>query len=205
MDPRIAALIEAGRVMESRGWVPATSGNLSVRLGETPFVYAMSASGGAKGRLTGEDFIEFAPGMRRIDGASAPRSSAETEVHDLLYASLSPGCVLHGHPFHATLVSRRRLEAGFVRFEGWELIKALGFWGERDVVSVPVVANHAAIPALARAVAEAATAQVPAVMVAGHGVYAWGASVPDALRHLEAIEVLSALVWEEFRVTGQWP
>jgi ribulose-5-phosphate 4-epimerase/fuculose-1-phosphate aldolase len=42
-------------------------------------------------------------------------------------------------------------------------------------------------------------------MVAGHGVYAWGASVPDALRHLEAIEVLSALVWEEFRVTGQWP
>jgi methylthioribulose-1-phosphate dehydratase len=36
---------------------------------------------------------------------------------------------------------------------------------------------------------------VPAVIVRGHGVYAWGGSIREASRHLETVEWLSRILW----------
>src|SRR5699024_6734988 len=116
---------------------------------------------------------------------SAPKVSAETIVHDQLYA-LRPEAmsVQHVHAPKMTLISRAIGAGNIWSIDGLEYIKALGFWGEDDVVRVPVVRNHHAIPQLADAVVEAAQqdARVPCVLVEGHGVYAWGSSVAAARR-----------------------
>lgn len=204
MEESVALLVEAGRKMGARNWVPATSGNLSVRREGSPLRYLISASGGSKAELTEADFLLFEVGMRRLDESSA-KSSAETAVHDLLYGRYAPGAILHGHPLYATMVAQRFLHRGQVTVRGWELIKAMGFWGESDVLTLPIVPNHADIPALAEAVLSASRPDVGAVLVAGHGVYAWGNRVADAMRHLEAVEYLSQVIWEHLKLDGDWP
>jgi methylthioribulose-1-phosphate dehydratase len=187
-------LADVGREFYQRGWMLGTAGNLSARIADDPVRYAVTASGGHKGRLQIADFIEFELGLRSAEPHR--KSSAETVVHDELYATVRPGAILHVHSPYVTLVSRRLASAGEVVFEGWEYVKGLGFWDEGAVVSVPIVPNHHDIPALGRAVRDAAGA-APAVLVAGHGVYAWGASVADAQRHIECLEFLCHMVWEE--------
>lgn len=190
---RIAELIDCGRDFHQRGWMLATAGNLSVRTGRDPLRYAITASGGDKGRLTHDDFVEL--GLGRTAPSSPRRTSAETGVHDRLYATRAPGAILHVHGPAMTLVSRALLAEGALVLEGWEYVKALGFWDRDAVVRVPIVPNHHDLDALADAVADAAT-DVPVVLVAGHGAYAWGDTVFDARRHVEATEFLCSLAWE---------
>jgi methylthioribulose-1-phosphate dehydratase len=188
------SLAAVGREFYTRGWMLATAGNLSARLSDES--YLITASGGHKGQLTDRDFIRFQTNM--VSSEPWRKSSAETIVHDLLYqatAAADVGAILHVHAPYLTLVSRALAEHGEVYFEGWEYVKALGFWADGARVRMPIVPNHADLGALGRAVQEACS-ETPAVLVAGHGVYAWGATIADAQRHIEATECLCHLEWE---------
>ncbi|MEL7372261.1 MAG: class II aldolase/adducin family protein, partial [Myxococcota bacterium] len=59
MDIRDAtlALIDVGRFLFSKGWVPATSGNLSVRLDDGTIM--VTASGHHKGELSPEGLMQI--------------------------------------------------------------------------------------------------------------------------------------------------
>lgn len=184
-------LARAGASFYQRGWMLGTAGNLSARLDDRH--YLVSASGGHKGQLGPEDFIVFELGMLAPDRPSKP--SAETVVHDRLYATTDAGAVLHVHGPRVTLVSRMYAGAGRVDVSGWEYVKGLGFWDEGARVELPIVPNHHHIPDLADAVA-AAAGGAPCVLVDGHGIYAWGADVASAQRHIECAEFLCDLVWE---------
>ncbi|NOT85037.1 MAG: methylthioribulose-1-phosphate dehydratase, partial [Methylococcaceae bacterium] len=48
-------LIDAGRVIDQKGWVPATSGNFSVRLSDGTI--AITVSGKHKGHLSVDDIM----------------------------------------------------------------------------------------------------------------------------------------------------
>ena len=187
-------LADVGREFYTRGWMLGTAGNLSARLSTDPVRYVVTSSGGHKGRLQTGDFIDFSLGLQSAEPHR--KSSAETVVHDELYASLCPGAILHVHSPYVTLISRHFAGQGGVVFEGWEYVKGLGFWDEGAVVTAPIVPNHHHIPALGVAVREAA-GSVPAVLVAGHGIYAWGNTIADAQRHVECMEFLCHMVWEE--------
>ncbi len=190
MNDSIAQLSDVGAEFYGRGWMLATGGNLSASDGTTG---VMTASGGHKGRLGADDFLTWQLGSPL---PSAPRQSAEAAVHVALYARFPEArAILHVHSPFVTLVSRKYAELGVVRFEGFEFVKALGFWDEGAVVDMPVVPNHHHIPDLARAV-EAVATDVPGVLVNGHGLYAWGESVAAAQRHIEATEFLCQMVWE---------
>lgn len=191
-------LCEAGREFYGRGWMLATAGNLSARLERDPLRYAVTASGGHKGRLTPADFITFGPGLSNPSDARKP--SAETVVHDRLYAAVECGAILHVHGPFMTLVARHWLAHGSVDVSGFEYVKALGFWEPGAVVTIPIVPNHDALEALADAVV-AGRGSPPVVLVASHGVYAWGDTVAAAQRHIEATEFLCQLVWHE-KVAG---
>jgi methylthioribulose-1-phosphate dehydratase len=189
-----ALLIEAGTEFYRRGWMLATAGNLSHRLQTDPLAYRITASGGHKGRLGTDDFLDMGAGMTPLHSLGR-RPSAETTVHDALYRTRPEiGAILHVHGPFMTLLARREEARGEAVFQGWEYVKALGFWDRDAVVRVPVVPNHHDLHQLGDAVAEAA-ADVPAVLVAGHGAYAWGPSVPEAWRHIEALEMLCQLAW----------
>lgn len=197
-DP-IAALIDVGREFYGRGWMLGTAGNLSVRTGDDPLRYTVTASGGHKGRLQPHDFVTFGLGMS--EPSSDRKPSAETVVHDLLYATRAPGAILHVHSPYAVLAGRHLVEDGAVDLTGWEYVKGLGFWDEGAVVRAPVVPNHHGLVELGDAVAEAAS-DVPCVLVDGHGVYAWGDTVHAAQRHVECLEALCQLVWESAIFAG---
>ena len=183
----VEAVIEAGRFAASHGWVPATSGNFSAR--GTDGTIAITASGVDKGALDRRDVLEFPL------AADAPaNSSAETGLHLALYRRHPAiGAIVHVHAPNGTVLSRRHEAAGEIRLEGYELLKAFaGIRTHATRLAVPVFANSQDIATLAEAVdrrlGDAPAA--PGYLLASHGLYAWGATMRDALRHAEAFEYL---------------
>ena len=184
------------------GWVPATSGNFSVRAAEGRI--AVTRSGCDKGALQPSDIVTFA-----LDGPIPAGVSAETPLHVARYkADPEIGAVFHVHSANAALLSRLKSGAPHLRLAGWELQKAFaGVSSHETAVTVPVFANDQDTGRLAAKI-EAALGQLPGdsiaapgYLLAGHGLYAWGAAPKDAERHLEAFDALFALELDYLRMT----
>ena len=180
----------------SRHWVPATSGNFSVRMDEN--LAALTATGADKAHLSEAEVI-----AAEITGPQHPRASAEAPLHLVRYASdATIGAIAHVHSMPSVLLSRRHAEAGVVRLEGWELLKAFcGVTTHETVLEVPIVANDQDTTRLAALVERRMSAgrpQAPGYLIAGHGLYVWGANTKETLRHMEAFDfLLTATLHEE--------
>ena len=180
-------LADTGRLLHARGWVPATSGNFSLRLANGDL--AITASGRDKSTLQPTDILRLDPKGRPRQGG---KPSAETGLHLQLYAREPRiGAVLHTHSLRATLVCGRARHQ--LRFSGLELLKAFeGVHSHEQVLNIPVFDNDQDIAALATRVEERmqqeGTGQ--AYLIRGHGLYTWGAHLADCLRQLEALEYL---------------
>lgn len=187
------ALIGAGHLLHQRGWVPASGGNFSARIGAERFL--MTTSGCHKGELTPADFLV-------VDGEGAPqepkrRSSAETLLHCAVYRHIpEAGAVLHTHSVPATLLSRA---FDNIQLADYELLKILeGITTHQTSVAIPVFDNDQNIARLA-AVVEQAFADGQGhqgFLIRGHGLYAWGADVPQARYRVEALEFLFDCHWQ---------
>ncbi len=186
-------IIEAGRRMDRFGWVPATAGNISVRLAD-PARIAITRSGGHKGFLTPEAVM-----VVDLDGMPedpAARPSAETGLHCGIYRRFpAAGAVLHGHSVAVTVLSRRAGDT--IRLAGYELLKAFPGLPTHDAaVDLPVLDNDQDIPRLQDAVSSRwdtlEGTPLPGYLIRGHGIYVWGADMPQALMRLEALEFMLA-------------
>lgn len=190
-------LAEIGRFAAEHGWVPATSGNFSRRLDADTI--AITRSGADKGALRPEDFIAVA-----LDRPLPAGVSAETPLHVARYrADAGIGAIVHVHSVAATVLSRADEARGFVELDGFEMHKALtGVTTHESTLRIPVFANAQDTQALADVVERriGPVADVPAYLLAGHGLYAWGATMMDARRHLEGIEFLLRCALEERRI-----
>lgn len=179
----------------ARQWVPATSGNFSVRMSAEEA--AVTATGADKARLSEADVIAAA-----INGTKHPRASAEAPLHLMRYAT-SPeiGAIAHIHSLPATLLSRRHEKAGVVRLEGWELLKAFsGVTTHEAVLDLPIVPNDQDTVRLGALVEERMRdgQNAPGYLIAGHGLYIWGATARDTIRHMDAFDfLLTAILSEE--------
>jgi methylthioribulose-1-phosphate dehydratase len=193
---RARELIDAGRFIHGKGWVPATSGNFSARLADGRI--AITVSGKHKGELTPGDIMLVDGDGNSLDGK---KPSAETLLHTSLYRRYSMvGAVLHPHSPSATVVSR--LFEDELVLEDYELLKALpGIDTHETRIVIPIFPNDQDIPRLARKVDEyiETHGDIYGYIIAGHGFYTWGGSVRDALRHVEALEFLFDL---EIRLHG---
>ncbi|MBD7924649.1 methylthioribulose 1-phosphate dehydratase [Xanthomonas bonasiae] len=191
------------RELSAAGWTPATSSNFSHRLDAAHA--AITVSGRDKGRLAEADIM-----VVDFDGkavGSDHRPSAETLLHTQLYRRFPEvGCVLHTHSPVQTIASRLYADAGHVRLEGYELLKALhGNQTHETAVELPVFANTQDMTVLAAQV-DALLDRAPlwGYLIDGHGLYAWGRDMAEARRHLEAIEFLlhCELELRKLRATG---
>jgi methylthioribulose-1-phosphate dehydratase len=184
---RARELIEAGRFIHGRGWAPATSGNFSARLSDGRI--AITVSGKHKGELTPDDIMLIDAEGRSLDGK---KPSAETLLHTSIYRRYpAVGAVLHPHTPGSVLVSRLVRDA--LVLEDYELLKALaGINTHETRVTIPIFPNDQNIPRLALKVEEhiETHGDIHGYIIAGHGFYTWGATVGDALRHVEALEFL---------------
>jgi methylthioribulose-1-phosphate dehydratase len=187
-EQRAAELIETGRTLYRLGMVPATSGNFSARL--TDGRIAITVSGRHKGRLTPGDIMLIDASGRSLDER---RPSAETGLHLQIYRRFPEvAAVLHPHSVSATLVARGRREP--LVLCDYEMLKAFpGVDTHECAVTVPVFANRQDIAVLAAEVDDwmaRHNGPLHGYLIGGHGFYTWGASVDDALRHVEAFEFL---------------
>ena len=184
-----ASIAATGREIFSRGWVPATSGNFSMRLGESDV--AITVSGTDKGHLQEDDVMQVGLNGRSNSGK---RASAELGLHLQLYRrDPSIGAVLHTHSLNATLCSQ--LVTDECRFNGLELLKAFdGITSHAATLRVPVFDNTQDIESLAKQVEQRMRkrGQGYGYLIRGHGLYTWGTTMNDCMRHLEALEYLLA-------------
>lgn len=185
----IVALCAAAHWCARRGWVPATSGNFSVRVGDRIHV---TASGLDKGTLTPADLLELTADGTPVEPGARP--SAEAGLHVVVYRERPEAhAILHVHTIWNTLLSGAGASEGAVVLAGYELLKALaGVATHEHVERVPVLANSQDYAALAAQLDAALKAEpgVHGVLLSQHGLYTWGTSVAEARRHLEALEFL---------------
>jgi methylthioribulose-1-phosphate dehydratase len=195
-DWAVAAIIGAGRRMDARGWVPATAGNISVRV--DPDRIAITRSGGHKGFLDAGHVMQV--DAQGVALTPDKRPSAETLLHCQIY-SLFPnaGAVLHGHSVAGTVLSMADPTAASFRFAGYELLKAFeGQVTHEAALDLPIVDNDQDMTRLAGRLAPLLRAGAPlGYLIRGHGVYVWGPEMETALARLEGLEFLLACELEK--------
>nr|WP_275983794.1 methylthioribulose 1-phosphate dehydratase [Paenibacillus hamazuiensis] len=192
-----AELREAKTLLAAKGWFPATSGNLSIRVGEfspEQFTFAITASGKDKSVNTPSDFLLVNEKGQPTE-ATGLKPSAETLIHCEIYRLTGCGAIYHVHTVFNNLVSELFWEQRSIPVEGVELIKAFNIWDEDAVIHVPILPNYADIPKIAALVPDVLDKRVPGIMLRKHGIYAWGANPFEAKRHLEAFEFLFEYVY----------
>ncbi|CAM2966262.1 methylthioribulose-1-phosphate dehydratase [Mycobacterium intermedium] len=181
-------ITDISHALYARGWMPGTAGNISVRTGETAVI---TGSGLSKGELTEHDMVTVKiADSQPVSGKRRP--SAETAIHTAIYRATNAEAVVHVHPPHATAQSIDAREA--LRFSGYELIKGLG---AAETIDIPVFDNHSDVARIGtdieRHLTENPTA-APVLIIAGHGITAWGATLAQARDRAECLEGICELV-----------
>lgn len=188
---RARDLIENTAELARLGWTPATSSNFSMRIDDRHA--AITVSGRDKGKLVEADIMVVDFDGRPV--ATQQRPSAETLLHTQLYKRFPDiGTVLHTHSHNQTVASRLYARDGHVPLEGYELLKAFhGNTTHEMALDLPVLPNTQDMPELAARVDALLDAgPLWGYLIDGHGLYAWGRTMPEARRHLEAFEFLLA-------------
>jgi methylthioribulose-1-phosphate dehydratase len=187
---RADAIADAARELAAFGWTPATSSNFSMRIDDD--LAAITISGRDKGRLGRDDIMVIDMDGKAV--GSDHRPSAETGLHTQIYRRFpEANVVLHTHSRTQSVASRLFASAGRVRFEGWELQKAIsGYTTHESVLDIPVFPNTQHMPELEARVDTWIDSGKPlyAYLIDGHGIYTWGRDMAETRRHIEALEFL---------------
>jgi methylthioribulose-1-phosphate dehydratase len=209
-----SALCRVIAMIHQRGWCDGTGGNFSTVLSGAPLELLMAPSGVDKGALAPDDLIVVDGEGRVIRGDG--KASAETLLHLAIIAATNAGAVLHTHSQAATLLSRLPLlgrerlggggqgssvEAeliGHLQLGGLEMLKGLeGIRSHAHTITLPILANCQDMRRLEQATRPHLATAPYGVLIAGHGLYAWGDSLPQAKRHLEILEFLLEQHWRQ--------
>ena len=201
-------LTTAMAAIHARGWCDGTGGNFSCVLQTDPLQLLMAPSGVDKGQVQPADLIVVDAAGQVIGGTG--KASAETALHLEIVGRCKAGAVLHTHSQAATLLSRWALAAtnrrqnpepkvdGVVLVEGLEMLKGLeGISTHATSIEIPVLANDQNLPRLSQRAGPLLNEAPQGLLIAGHGLYAWGPSLSQAIRHLEILEFLLEQSWRQ--------
>jgi methylthioribulose-1-phosphate dehydratase len=185
-------LVAVGRRLDARGWVLGTSGNLSVVINREPLRLAITPSGVFKGDLAEEGILEM-DRAEAIIGPGPGRPSAEAALHREIVHTRGAGAVLHTHSIWSTVLSDAHAGAGGLVIEGYEMLKGLeGVTSHEHREWIPILDNDQDMHRLAGRI-RATLIERPAChafLLRRHGMYTWGDTLFQALRHVEIVEFL---------------
>jgi methylthioribulose-1-phosphate dehydratase len=184
--------------LAAQGWCQGTGGNFSVTLDREPLRLLITRSGVHKRYLAPENLMVIGAEGQPVDGETG-RPSAEALLHARIVEATGAGSVLHVHSVPNTLLGEHFADRGGFVLRGYEMLKGLeGVTTHETDVFVPVLRNSQDMPALAgevdRLLAErsgqSGRSGLHGFLLSGHGLYAWGASLEQAHRHVEIFEFL---------------
>jgi len=193
LTPEQAAdsLCAIGRRFHARGWVLGTSGNFSVVTCPDPLRLSITGSSVDKGALEPSHILDIDDTCAVHGGHGNP--SAETLLHFEIVRRRGARSVLHTHSVWSTLLSDSHGLDGGIAVEGYEMLKGLdGVRTHEHREWVPIVPNDQDMTRLARVVGSTLDRYPDAhgILLQRHGLYTWGASLPEAVRHTEILEFL---------------
>jgi L-fuculose-phosphate aldolase len=176
----LPAFRAAGEDLFACGLIVPGSGNLSVW---TPEGVLITREGAALHRLEPADLVLIA----RVTEPPVATPSMDTPIHRAIYVSAAAKAVVHAHPRH--VVARSFKQAAFrpPDLEGGHLLGR-----------VPVVSPRRNVVQL---VAEA-LAEAPAVIVEGHGTYARGTTLSEAVHVSAILEESARIAWLRRGLSG---
>ena len=188
-----AELAEVATRLHARGWVANHDGNVTARVGTDRFLATPTAV--SKRRIEASALLVVDARGERLSGSGKPFS--EIGLHLTVYGNRPDvAAVVHAHPPCATglaCAGARLLERPFLP----EAVVSLG----PVIPTVPFAPpGRAACEALAPFVAGH-----DAVLLASHGVLAWGADLEQAYLRLELVEHLARIALEAERAGGLRP
>jgi methylthioribulose-1-phosphate dehydratase len=190
--PTIAdQLVAVGRRFHARGWVLGTSGNFSAVVSHDPLRLAITASSLDKGALDPSHILHVGEDCVVVSGAGRP--SAETLLHVEIVRHRGACAVLHTHSVWGTTLSDAHASAGGLGIDGYEMLKGLdGVRTHEHREWVPIVENDQDMARLSGVLREVLTRHpaAHAVLLRRHGLYTWGKSLAEAVRHVEILEFL---------------
>lgn len=179
-----ADLASTSQRLYALGWMRGTSGNVSVRDDDDLLV---TASGVDKSSLDSTHAV-------RVDWTGRPlvgqvhSPSAEALVHAAILNASGATAAVHVHAL-SSVIAAARWPRG-VPLHDVEQLKGIGRAAHGDDVVVPVVANSQDMTDLSARVVEAMDMGVPGVIVAEHGLYAWGENLNQAVDRTESLDWL---------------
>jgi methylthioribulose-1-phosphate dehydratase len=186
------SLCRVVRDLAAQGWCQGTGGNFSATLSREPLRLLITRSGLHKRHLEPEGLMIVGPGGKAAEGETA-RPSAEAALHTVIVERTGAASVLHVHSVANTLLGEHHADRGGLTLRGYEMLKGLeGITTHEAEVFMPVLRNSQDMPALAAELDRLLEDRPGAhgFLLAGHGLYTWGASLDQAHRHVEILEFL---------------
>jgi L-fuculose-phosphate aldolase len=176
-------LVKYYHLLRERDINDSHSGNGSVRDGDSLWI---TPTGACADTLQPWQIVRCA-----LEGAAAAGASSDLALHRQVYLrNPRARAVLHGHAVHAIALTMDGNP-----FEPVDLEGDLYFTHGVSVIDIPYDNYFSASPAL---VGEA-LASHPAVIVRGHGLYAWGENLNQAYKWLCSLELAARIKYLALR------
>lgn len=174
-------IIETGKRMYERGFVAANDGNISARLSDGSIL--ITPTGVSKGDMTPEMLLRVTPDGEIISGGG--KKSSETDMHLRIYRE-NPAvhAVVHAHPPYSTAfaVAEQPLDIPIYP----EALVLLG-----EVPCAPYA--KPGTPAVGDSIAPYCKTH-RAVLLAHHGLVAWGKDLTEAWHRMESAEGYARII-----------
>jgi L-fuculose-phosphate aldolase len=185
-------VVEIGRRMSEKGWIAASDGNITIRLGENRIL--ATPTGVCKGTLKPDDLIVCDLNGEKLEGARQP--TTEMEMHLTIYrARPDIQAVVHAHPPTATgfAVAGRPLNLGLLP----EVILCLG--------AVPLAEyGLPGTPALVEGM-RPYLPKFDAMLLANHGAVAYAENVFKAFFRMDTVEHFARITMAAEMLGGARP
>ncbi len=167
-----------GRDLYHLGLITSHAGNISLRTGERVWI---TRTGSMLGHLEAEDVVETSLSRREPPHAKA---SMELPVHLAIYRATSAQAILHAHPPSAVALSLLDEAIVPADSEGGYILGRVPVIAAKNVVASAEVADRASSLLQAHR----------AVLVKGHGSFAAGGSLEEALKFTTTLEASAKIL-----------
>ena len=176
-------IVAAGAALEAAGLAPAASGNLSVRTADGML---LTPTGTRLGALEAAQLARLDEAGTRLSG---PSPSKEAPLHLAIYrARPDARAIVHLHAPHAVAVSC------LADLDPDDALPAYTAYRVMRIGRLPLVGYlPPGDPALGDAAAAAAPGAGRGLLLANHGLVAWGRDLDEAVAVAEEIEAAAAL------------